>query len=428
MDYYSKDDGCGWVIFLILFLGFAFLTLISIASKNGWLYSYLIPAIIILAFIALLYHIYLYHRTIGKYEKFKKETYHKERKLEINFVHKLNCQKQMYQKQMGELKARIVLLNETLNSKSPFRFSATLLAEYETISYEEIAECLVKKERPARRAAEEIREYRKKTISYLQSYKEIKFKYEALLNIFPELTKYVENDDSLEYLEVYSSINEFQNKRDATLDFLSTEEYNKMSVIERNQLALDRYNKRNKSKLIIGLEYEMYCAYILRTKGFLVIDYGIQKGLEDLGRDCIAQKGGKTYIIQCKYWSSKKEIHENVICQLYGTTIQYALENRYNLSDIKEGKLVPIIATPTPLSPIAEKFASFLSVVVWKLNLNPYPQIKCNINNGNKIYHLPFDQQYWRTKIINNGEFYAWTVKEATDKGFRRAFKFSFNT
>jgi hypothetical protein len=54
--------------------------------------------------------------------------------------------------------------------------------------------------------------------------------------------------------------------------------------------------------------------------------------------------------------------------------------------------------------------------------------IKCNINQttGEKIYHLPFDQQYDRTRIIiSKGECYASTVSEAESKGFRRAFRFS---
>jgi hypothetical protein len=42
-----------------------------------------------------------------------------------------------------------------------------------------------------------------------------------------------------------------------------------------------------------------------------------------------------------------------------------------------------------------------------------------------KIYHLPFDQQYDKTIIIkNSGEFYAKDVKEAVSKGFRRAFRY----
>lgn len=60
--------------------------------------------------------------------------------------------------------------------------------------------------------------------------------------------------------------------------------------------------------------------------------------------------------------------------------------------------------------------------------LEKYPVIKCNISsNGEKIYHLPFDQQYDRTLIKNNGEFYALTVKEAENKGFRRAFRWTMN-
>ena len=56
-----------------------------------------------------------------------------------------------------------------------------------------------------------------------------------------------------------------------------------------------------------------------------------------------------------------------------------------------------------------------------------YPSIKCNISqvNGEKIYHLPFDQQYDNTKIeTKHNEFYCTTVKEAEKAGFRRAFRY----
>lgn len=54
-----------------------------------------------------------------------------------------------------------------------------------------------------------------------------------------------------------------------------------------------------------------------------------------------------------------------------------------------------------------------------------YPCIKCNIStDGEKIYHLPFDQQYDKTKInINKGEFYCEKIEEAEKRGFRRAYK-----
>jgi hypothetical protein len=37
---------------------------------------------------------------------------------------------------------------------------------------------------------------------------------------------------------------------------------------------------------------------------------------------------------------------------------------------------------------------------------------------------LPFDQKYDITRIINKGELFAYTVKEAVRKGFRRAKRF----
>lgn len=42
-----------------------------------------------------------------------------------------------------------------------------------------------------------------------------------------------------------------------------------------------------------------------------------------------------------------------------------------------------------------------------------------------KIYHLPFDQQYDKTKVEPaRGEFYCRTVAEAEEAGYRRAFRY----
>ena len=62
-----------------------------------------------------------------------------------------------------------------------------------------------------------------------------------------------------------------------------------------------------------------------------------------------------------------------------------------------------------------------MGVEVFKWDIEEFPRIKCNVNNGEKIYHLPFDQQYDRTKIINTGESYELTVNAAAAKGFKRA-------
>lgn len=81
--------------------------------------------------------------------------------------------------------------------------------------------------------------------------------------------------------------------------------------------------------------------------------------------------------------------------------------------------------TTGEFSDTAKEFARRLGVVVEYKKMGDFPMIKCNINNENKIYHLPFDQQYKRTIIEEHkGEFYAMTVKEASTKGFRRAFRY----
>jgi len=52
--------------------------------------------------------------------------------------------------------------------------------------------------------------------------------------------------------------------------------------------------------------------------------------------------------------------------------------------------------------------------------------VKCNVSRrtGEKIYHLPFDQQYDRTLVEEDrDEYYVETVREAEELGFRRAFR-----
>ncbi len=53
-----------------------------------------------------------------------------------------------------------------------------------------------------------------------------------------------------------------------------------------------------------------------------------------------------------------------------------------------------------------------------------WPMVKCNISsNGERIYHLPMDQQYDRVKISKPGEKYVQSVGEAEAEGFRRAMR-----
>jgi len=90
------------------------------------------------------------------------------------------------------------------------------------------------------------------------------------------------------------------------------------------------------------------------------------------------------------------------------------------------GGITAVFYTSTNLSDTARQFAEALSIQIHEqVSLGDYPIIKCHISTatGERIYHLPFDQMYDRTKLDKVGEFYAMTVAEAEAKGFRRAWK-----
>jgi hypothetical protein len=90
------------------------------------------------------------------------------------------------------------------------------------------------------------------------------------------------------------------------------------------------------------------------------------------------------------------------------------------------GDIAAVFYTSTSLSPTARNFAQALGIHIHEqVAIGAYPMIKCHIStaSGEKIYHLPFDQMYDRTKLDKGGEFYAMTVAEAEAKGFRRAWR-----
>ena len=94
-----------------------------------------------------------------------------------------------------------------------------------------------------------------------------------------------------EYSELPHITADDLSERDNSVDYLSKEEWNTLSVTERNQLALDRYvASKQKSKWQIGRDYEEYVGYYYRSRGYSVDNFGSFMGLEDLGRDVIATK------------------------------------------------------------------------------------------------------------------------------------------
>ena len=245
-------------------------------------------------------------------------------------------------------------------------------------------------------------------------------------SIYPHLQELRTEEDDEEDNSDNLSFSEEQ-RQDPSHLYLTPEEYKKLNPLERNQLALDRYfnPKRRKSKSAIGKEYERYCGYLYERNGYDVYFKGIQESFEDRGIDLVCKKENEIFLIQCKCWSEFKTIYEKYIYQFYGTCTQY----EWDLPKKNERpKIHKVFYTTTELSDFAKYIAKRLKIEIVNEKMpRIYPAIKCNISReGEKIYHLPFDQSYDKIKIEEHkGEFYAITCQEAEDKGFRRAFKYN---
>lgn len=326
-----------------------------------------------------------------------------------------------YKVKLGVAEKNAELARQLLKERSSgFPTLLNILSEYEENIDNYFAGYFVRKAHPAIRASETIKEEskRRRVAEFLQRKTQSIIEYYE--NIAPFLLDFKEQeiDDNEESLKQYTE----EEKEDPATNFLTKEEYRKLSSVERNKMALERYWKRpNKPKWLIGRMYERYVGYIYEKKGYDVEYVGVFKGLEDLGRDLICKKGNDVIVIQCKYWSQFKTIFEKHIFQFFGTLFQYK-------DEYKGSKVKGIFYTTTELSKLARRFANELNISLeekFKMN-QEYPCIKCNITDaGNtKIYHLPFDQQYDNVKIEpHKGEFYTASIAEAEKRGFRRAFR-----
>lgn len=282
---------------------------------------------------------------------------------------------------------------------------------------EKLAKYFEEKPRPATNTAETIRAYKKENHRYLQRIKELEYQISEL---------WAQDTDTSEK----EAFEYFDNDEARTRYFLSSNEYSSLSESERNQRALDNYLKKRHSKAHIGKMYERYIGYLFEQKGYKVEYRGIELGLKDGGIDLVCKKKGEVLLVQCKNWKQESTIYEKHICQLYGASRFYDkdyIQKEYAgslFADIDWNRVTPVFVTTTRLDEHAISVADALGVKVEYIDFNKsYPIIKCNINEGVRIYHLPIDQMYDRTKVCKPGEFYAMTVAEAEAAGFRRAFK-----
>jgi hypothetical protein len=317
--------------------------------------------------------------------------------------------------------------------KIQFPWLATAIADFHALEAERDANMLENKKHPAIKAAAEVREHGSKKRQAEREARQMRYRIEYYEKLFPWLADYI-GDDVPDFAVEAEGSADFSD--DPVRVWLTEAEYKKLSTTERNQKALDRWKTRKRSNWEIGREYERFIGYNYESLGYDVIFTGAIHGFEDMGRDLIARRDSELRVIQCKYWSQEKIIHEKHIFQLFGSTLEYAFrlgtfDDLKQLSlfggSIKTTGATAVLYTSTKISDVAKDVAKKLGVECnERIGISDYPLVKCNISlrDGEKIYHLPFDQQYDRTKIkADRGETYVYTIAEAEKAGFRRAWK-----
>lgn len=297
------------------------------------------------------------------------------------------------------------------------KWLAEYIAEAFAAPEEAIALGLENKKHPAQKAADEVRRISAEKKALRVRLKYLEYAIKTYHEYYPVLEEY--SEDILNELATLDLEDDDAPDADRVARYISKEEYARLSTTERNQLALAKWKARRKSNVEIGRIYERYLGYLYEQDGWTVTFIGALEGLEDMGRDLLCVRDSEVHVVQAKYWSTHKTIHEKHIFQLYGTTL--LLPRTY--PDLRGNRITPVFATTTTLSETALWAAKALDIQVRSINMDlDYPVIKCNINGNSRIYHLPFDQMYDRVRIIPaKGELYVKTVAEAESEGFRRA-------
>ena len=98
-----------------------------------------------------------------------------------------------------------------------------------------------------------------------------------------------------------------------------------------------------------GLEYENYCADLLREQGFTHVE--ITPGSGDFGADILAQKDGISYAFQCKYYDKPVGVH--AVQEIYAGRDFY-------------GCMVGAVITNCEFTAPARELADRLNILLWE--------------------------------------------------------------
>jgi hypothetical protein len=134
---------------------------------------------------------------------------------------------------------------------------AAAWADYETGIAEARAEILEAKSRPAHAAAEEVRERGRKLAALRRESKYARWLLELYEWHFPWLAD-LRDDGSLGELIEGDTDASGDEEADPVTVWVTKAEVSRLSTVERNQLALDRYLRGRQSPWQIGRDYEQY--------------------------------------------------------------------------------------------------------------------------------------------------------------------------
>ena len=365
-------------------------------------------------------------------------------KLDLHIKNKEDELKNWKEKEIQNIKNQkeqeIQNIQKLADEKSKgFPFLAQAFSEYFEMKDNKLEDTLITKSHPAYRASEQIRQISKERRVAEKAARESKYFLDYCKYLAPWLEDYIGiESEELDALikDIHTSWQKKEEEFEEEVKRHYGPKYQDLSDIEKLQRKLYWYwNKPHKHDWQLGREYERYIGYLYEKAGCTVYYEG-RKGIGDFGRDLIAVKENNVEVIQCKRWRQERTIHEKHVFYLFGTTVEYFISNFSNKNNLPQLDLFPeliknerikgTIFTTTSVSEKAKEVAKTLGIqIVEKCPFEPYPSVKCNISkNKEKIYHLPFDQQYDTTLIEEEkNECYVWTVEEAEKLGFRHAWR-----
>ena len=146
-------------------------------------------------------------------------------------------------------------------NKKVRRWFSEMCSEVSGLLDEYKARELELKSRPSMKGAQQVRVIKKEKRLLIKDKKYLEYQlktYEDYFPIIEEIKDYILEDDDFLFNLGDKDIKE---EVDPSQKFLSPEEFKKLPIDQKNQLALDRYLKKKHSKLEIGRFYERYLGY-----------------------------------------------------------------------------------------------------------------------------------------------------------------------